>query len=123
MRREELERLLDKILSLKSVKENIREMRGMRNFYEHYTDFDFEADALHTFLLEGEYREVFKAVPEIFSLIKDAVKDEVDWILSDYKSFCEHINHKGEFELTAYVDKQLEELHDELYEILKKRYT
>jgi len=112
------DQLLPKILALPSVQECIKDLEtGETEISGVETQYDYEASALEDFYT-GDPKDVL-AVEEIWKMVQEAIRDEVDWKTCDAKTFVEEgINFNAE----DTMNEKLEEISDELDEALKRKH-
>ena len=109
--------LLAKILALPSVQEYIKDLTtGETEISGVETEYDYEQSALEDFF-EGDIKDIL-AVEEIWQMVKEAVREEAEWITSDAKTFREGIGFSAE----DTMNDKLEGISDELDHALKRRH-
>jgi hypothetical protein len=109
--------LLAKILALPSVQEYIKDLKtGETEISGVETEYDYEQSALEDFF-EGDIKDIL-AVEEIWQMVKEAVREEAEWITSDAKTFREGIGFSAE----DTMNDKLEGISDELDHALKRRH-
>jgi len=114
-----VDQVLTKILGLSETKEYIKDVKtfSLEDMGEEYTDFEAETEAIEEFL-QGEDMDIFEAVPEIFQWLRDAIKDEIEWIVDDPKTLAD----KRFWKLDEFIEEKIEGLCDDLIEALKKKH-
>jgi hypothetical protein len=110
--------LLQKILALPKVQEYISELRQDEECKkEGWGEFEFEESALDNFF-EGDLEPIL-GISEIWQVVREAVRSEVEWRTSDPKTFIEEL---GKIDAEKIMLNKLEQIDKELYQALKRRH-
>lgn len=111
--------LLVKVLGLPKVQQEIAEFRKDEAWNKEYDwgEFNFAEQALENFV-QGDDKDIL-AVPEIWAIVQEAVREEACWITYNAKTFLEEMSSlDGE----KIYNKRIEDIHNGLYHALKRKH-
>ncbi len=109
--------LLKKVLALPQVQAEIEDMRKDDEAKER-TDFDYQEEALENFLLEGDNKDIL-AVPEIWKLVQETIRETTRDLTYNAKTFLEEISSLDAEEI---YHKTLDDIREQLDQALKRKH-
>lgn len=117
--RQKWDELLKKILSLPKVQEDLEELRKDEEWNkEHeWSKFEIAENALENFM-KGDDKDIL-AVPEIWQAVQEEIRKTADWITYTAKTFIAEMSSLNAEDI---YHKKLEEIHDALYDALKRKH-
>lgn len=112
----DLEAVLDKILNLKSVKDDIAERKEGEAFQK--TPWTLHIRSAIEDFFEQDIATIGEQVPEIWAWLKEEIRNHFKWLTSDLKTFDDEGVY---FKPEEWANKSLDQLRGDLLITLNRR--